>query len=57
MITRVMLGVAKDSHLYKDSAVIYGNFALIWIWLWLWLWLWLDFDSIWVDFGLDFGPL
>ena len=20
-------------------------------------WIWLDFDSIWVDFGLDFGPL
>ena len=31
--TRI-LGVAKDSHdLYKDLAIIYGDFALIWIWI------------------------
>ena len=58
--TRILLGFAKDSHLYKDLAIIYGDFALIWIWISVGFgfgfdsdfgWILLDFDWIRLDFG------
>ena len=32
-ITKIILGFAKDSHLYKDFALTYEDFALLWIWI------------------------
>ena len=51
------MGFAKDSHLYKDFAIIYQDFVAIldldldldldWIWIWIWI---LDLDL--AGFGL-----
>ena len=42
----------------KDFAIIYEDFALIWIWISIWILdldLDFDFDLDWIGFDFDFG--